>query len=165
MHISGWSEEKQTISLSQQTSKTQRDSLDQYSSYKSLQLAHLLEIATIDHRCVKGDRSINPCNGKRPRENRRWWCVDEAQKGMQEMATMRCPEGTECKLSTAGKARSQWKRLESQETITVNAKASYPQIPPSRVSVRLSYTSVVKVGDQWLICHTHQQKQSVSMFK
>lgn len=28
-----------------------------------------------------------------------------------------------------------------------------------RVSVRLSYTSVVKVGDQWLICHTHQEKQ------
>lgn len=34
-----------------------------------------------------------------------------------------------------------------------------------RVSVRLSYTSVVKFGDQWLICHTHQEKQSVSMFK
>lgn len=79
------------------------------------------------------------------------------------MATDGCPKGMECKLSTARKAEGVNERVLRNYNSKCKNKLSTDV--SRRVSVRLAYTSVVKVGDQWLICHTHQEKQSVSMFK
>lgn len=91
------------------------------------------------------------------RENRRLWCSHKAQKGMEEVASDGCPKGMECKLSTARKAEGVNERV----LINCNSKCKNKLSTDvsRRVSVRLAYTSVVKVGDQWLICHTHQEKQ------
>lgn len=62
-------------------------------------------------------------------------------------------------FSSLGGLKSSWKSLKPWETGTINAKASCTQIPLRRVSACLSCTSVVRAGNQWLVCHTQQQKQ------
>lgn len=153
---------KPPVFLPQETRKPQRVSLDQCIG------KFATPSFTWSRNCSSEAQSVTDqkcLQWKKSQRKKRVMCSWSSERGAGNGGWKRSGRCEVQTFNSLGGWRNSWKSLKFWETRTANAKASCPQMPLRRVSVCLSCTSVVRAGNRWLVCHTHQQKQSVSMFR